>query len=216
MLKKVIKVPSDTFLRLPLEKQEKLLGAAKEEFTKYSYDSVSLNQIIKKAGISRGSFYMYFKGKEELYFYLIDRYLSQGFLLLEETLREQKGNFFPACNAFFAKALVFCSLEENRAFMKRIIENTNFYEESTQRKRKVVLQSFERLEKLIQKKDFTPLAQKHFKILCMQVFHLMMRNSFRILHQKEKVDVVLQDFSEQLLLLKDGVCRKDDVDVKTA
>lgn len=216
MRKKMRKMPSNTFLRLPLEKQDKLLTIARYEFTNFPYASVSLNQIIKKAGISRGSFYMYFEGKEDLYFYLIDRYLLQGFSIMEEVLEEEKGDFFLASVSFFAKILDFCSLEENRAFIKQTIENTTFYEESSERKRHIVLHSFEQLEKLVCQEQFTPLGKKHFRTLAMQVFHLMMRNLFRVLHQNESNKIVLQEFKEQLLLLKNGVIRKDDVDAKAA
>lgn len=60
-------MPSETFKRLPLEKQQLILDAAKKEFGSVSYHEASINKIIKDAGISRGSFYMYFNDKEDLY-----------------------------------------------------------------------------------------------------------------------------------------------------
>lgn len=53
-------MPSSTFLNLPAQKQEKLLEAATREFSQRPYNEASINQIIKDAGIPRGSFYMYF------------------------------------------------------------------------------------------------------------------------------------------------------------
>jgi len=47
--------------------KDKLLNAALDEFGKYSYKQASLNRIIKKAGISKGSFYFHFKDKKSLY-----------------------------------------------------------------------------------------------------------------------------------------------------
>lgn len=64
-------MPSQTFLNLDQEKQRKLLMAAREEFSCNSYNDVSINKIIMKAGIPRGSFYMYFKDKDELFEYLL-------------------------------------------------------------------------------------------------------------------------------------------------
>ena len=51
-------MPSSTFLNLPAEKQEKLLKAATREFSHRPFNEASINQIIKEAGIPRGSFYM--------------------------------------------------------------------------------------------------------------------------------------------------------------
>lgn len=49
------------------EKQEKIISAATKEFSKYPFKSASINRIIKKCGISRGSFYQYFEDKFDLY-----------------------------------------------------------------------------------------------------------------------------------------------------
>lgn len=61
-------MPSSTFFRLPPEKQEKLLRAARKEFARVPFADASINRIIQAADISRGSFYMYFRDKGELFF----------------------------------------------------------------------------------------------------------------------------------------------------
>ena len=65
-------MPTGTFFRLPEEKRMRLVESAWEEFTHISYADVSINKIIQAAGIPRGSFYQYFDGKEDLFFYLLD------------------------------------------------------------------------------------------------------------------------------------------------
>ena len=67
-------MPSATFYNLPEEKRERLLRAAREEFSRVPYESASVNRIIQSAGIPRGSFYMYFTDKEELFGHLMDSY----------------------------------------------------------------------------------------------------------------------------------------------
>ena len=57
-------MPSQTFFNLSKEKQEALLEAAKTEFTKVTFHDASINQIIKEAGISRGSFTCILKVKK--------------------------------------------------------------------------------------------------------------------------------------------------------
>ena len=89
-------MPSSTFLNLPAEKQEKLLEAATREFSHRPFNEASINQIIKEAGIPRGSFYMYFQDKEELFRYLLKGYVDQLFMLLEEFLLRAQGDIFQA------------------------------------------------------------------------------------------------------------------------
>ena len=89
-------MPSSTFLNLPAEKQEKLLEAATREFSHKPFNEASINQIIKEAGIPRGSFYMYFQDKEDLFLYLIKGYMDQLLMLLEEFQLQNGGDIFRA------------------------------------------------------------------------------------------------------------------------
>ena len=71
-------MPTNTFFNLPIEKREKIINAAKSEFVEYSFHDASINKIIKSAGISRGSFYMYFENKEDLFLYILDGYREEA------------------------------------------------------------------------------------------------------------------------------------------
>ncbi len=64
-------MPSNTFLNLPEDKQTRLMDAASWEFSAKPFNEVSINKIIQDAGIPRGSFYMYFQDKEDLFRYLV-------------------------------------------------------------------------------------------------------------------------------------------------
>lgn len=64
------------------ERKQEVIDAAFKEFSENGYDQASLNNILKEAGISKGTFYYHFKNKEDLYFYII------------ELLFEEKKKFF--------------------------------------------------------------------------------------------------------------------------
>ena len=51
-------MPKNLFYKLSKEKKNKLIQSAKEVFIKNNYDDVSINEIVKKAKISRGGFYL--------------------------------------------------------------------------------------------------------------------------------------------------------------
>ncbi|GAA2863774.1 hypothetical protein GCM10010472_21300 [Pseudonocardia halophobica] len=55
------------FARLPPAQQQAILGAALDEFAAHGFHDASLNRIISAAGISKGSMYYYFDGKEDLF-----------------------------------------------------------------------------------------------------------------------------------------------------
>jgi len=65
-------MPTQTFLNLPKEKQERILHAAIEEFGKRNVNEANLSNIISAAGISRGSLYQYFENKEDMYICAFD------------------------------------------------------------------------------------------------------------------------------------------------
>lgn len=89
-------MPSATFLNLPPEKRQKLLQAALEEFARAPFPQASINKIIQNAGIPRGSFYMYFTDKEELFGYLLETYRERLTRLICQTLDSRGGDLFAA------------------------------------------------------------------------------------------------------------------------
>ena len=94
-------MPSKTFFHLPAEKRERLLLAAEAEFARVPYAEASINRMIRAAGIPRGSFYMYFRDKEELFHYLLKRYQDGLLQRLERVLEEQGGDLLGALPALF-------------------------------------------------------------------------------------------------------------------
>ena len=65
-------MPTKTFLNLSEEKQNRIITASVKEFSRVPLEKTSINKIIKDAGISRGSFYMYFEDKYDLTMYLFE------------------------------------------------------------------------------------------------------------------------------------------------
>jgi len=65
-------MPKDTFFNLSDEKKNKIIAAAKVEFTENPLRKSRVSNIIKTAKIPRGSFYQYFEDLDDLYYYVID------------------------------------------------------------------------------------------------------------------------------------------------
>ena len=118
-------MPTQTFFHLPKEKQKTLLKAAINEFTQHSFENASINQIIKEASIPRGSFYMYFRDKEDLYFYLLDQsntYFQKQLLI---TVVKEQGDLFRTFECLFEVIVDYCSKKSHRLFFKQVFANIN-------------------------------------------------------------------------------------------
>lgn len=85
---------TETFLRLPEEKRKRFLDAAWEEFVSVPKAEASINQIVRRAGIPRGSFYQYFTDKEELFYYLMEKVADHLISEYRKVMRQADGDIF--------------------------------------------------------------------------------------------------------------------------
>jgi AcrR family transcriptional regulator len=69
--------PKQTFVNLPPEKRDSIVRAAVAEFAEQGYQRASLNSIVKRLGISKGSLYQYFDNKEALFLHVFDHFIQQ-------------------------------------------------------------------------------------------------------------------------------------------
>lgn len=66
-------MPRSRFEDLEPDRQERLLTAAADEFAERGYEAASLNRIIDRSGISKGSLYYYFDDKADLFATAMER-----------------------------------------------------------------------------------------------------------------------------------------------
>jgi AcrR family transcriptional regulator len=60
----------DTFSNLPADKREKIIDVSTEEFALKGYKGASINSIVKKLKIAKGSVFSYFGDKEGLFLHI--------------------------------------------------------------------------------------------------------------------------------------------------
>ena len=85
---------TETFLRLPEEKRERFVESAWEEFLRVPFEEASINKIVLKARIPRGSFYQYFGDKKELFYDLAGTMLRHLLGEYSKILRRYNGDMF--------------------------------------------------------------------------------------------------------------------------
>lgn len=70
-------MPKDTFYNLSDAKKQRIFDAAVQEFSTRRFSEASINQIVKAAGIPRGSFYQYFSDKEDIFRYMFEEIVRE-------------------------------------------------------------------------------------------------------------------------------------------
>lgn len=87
-------MPSERFYKLPQEKQDRIHQAAMKEFSSAPMEDISINRIVKEAGISRGSFYTYFEDKDDVLLYLIQEMQEKQNAYLKHCVEEMNGDLW--------------------------------------------------------------------------------------------------------------------------
>jgi AcrR family transcriptional regulator len=72
----------------PETRREEILKAALELFREEGFEKVSVESIAKKVGVAKGSFYNYFKSKEEVFEAVIADTASQNLVLVKKQLTD--------------------------------------------------------------------------------------------------------------------------------
>ena len=92
-------MPKKTFYNLPEEKRNKIIEAAKEEFSRVPIHEASIKNIVENSGIARGSFYQYFDSKEDLFDVVFEElgkfkeYISKQLYLIRKLRKKENVNF---------------------------------------------------------------------------------------------------------------------------
>ena len=74
------------------ERQQQILNAAAAVIIRLGYDKTTMNDIADEAGVSRGTVYLYFKGKEELFEALLyHEYMQYSQTWLEQIEADPRG-----------------------------------------------------------------------------------------------------------------------------
>jgi len=112
-------LPKQTFLNLPEEKKQTLNRVLMKEFSRVPLFEASISNIVKEAGIPRGSFYQYFEDKDDAFFYILNDFvikISNQFVFL---LHSHNGDLFQTMIDLYRMIIE----EENISFLKNAFLN---------------------------------------------------------------------------------------------
>ena len=83
-----------TFSRLPSDKRDRILAAAVDEFSRFGYENASINRMVGRLGIAKGSIFQYFGSKKNLYFHIFQHAVDLVRRSLKQVKFETQGEDF--------------------------------------------------------------------------------------------------------------------------
>lgn len=113
----------NTFYNLPEEKRQRITDAIFNEFAGSSGERVSINNIIKNANISRGSFYQYFDDKMDLITVVTGEFSNHMYETIANSMKESGGNVFQLPIDMFNGTMEFVQRGNNFEIYKNLFAN---------------------------------------------------------------------------------------------
>ena len=205
-------MPKQTFFHLPKDKQDTLIQAAKKEFSRVPLHEASIANIIKDAGIPRGSYYQYFEDKEDLFYYLLnltsqinnDRFIA--------TLKEKNGDIFATLIDSFQYMLHSHRTQEHKNFFKNTFLNMNYKTENIlassiyQENRK---SQYLAMVSLINTENLNVKNEQELHYILKMMIAVTFQNVIQVFDRDMNDDEAIKRYVEQIELLKRGFYKED-------
>jgi len=117
----------ETFYNLPNEKRELIEDISIEEFAEYGYDKASINRIVKKSNIAKGSFYQYFEDKRDLFKYIMERLVEEKIKYLSPILMNpMEYDFFKLVEELYISGIKFAATNPKMMLIgNRVFKNND-------------------------------------------------------------------------------------------
>jgi AcrR family transcriptional regulator len=199
--------------RQPETRRQEILDAALAVFAEKGFSSARMEDIARHAGITKGTPYLYFKSKEEIFKSLVQESIGPQILQLVQMAREFEGPT-PDLIRLVIRAIIVFLMSSNRAILPKLIiaETGNFPELARFYRTEVtdhMLAMFEGMVRRgIERGEFRDIDPKHGGRLVFQpaIFTAIWRASFGTLDSEPydyeglietHLDVVLRGFAAE-------------------
>jgi AcrR family transcriptional regulator len=190
-----------TFLNLSIEKQNRVLESARKEFSRASLKEASVANIIKDAGIPRGSFYQYFEDLEDIFYYILEVHSKEIKQRLTSNLVHYKGDIIKAFADLYQYILD--KINDNEFYFKNIFLNMDYKVE------KMFLPNLEdNLNEIIQLIDIKMLnidSRLQLIYIIEIIESLLIRNLTQSFQRNVSREKNVEIFIKELLLIKEGI-----------
>lgn len=198
-------MPSERFMRLPDEKRQLICNIAMDEFTHVPFEKVSINQIIHKAGISRGSFYTYFEDKRDLLKWVLQNTRKQWLIGCIECLKENGGNLWESSENLLLMTLEFCRKNDLVQLHQNLMMYPDFSipgppdDEEEKRDQEMIYEYVDR-------SGFRDGSKEYFKMVTNHLMLLVVCAMASYYKKMQTEEEIVKEFKKKLEMLRYGVC----------
>lgn len=192
-----------TFLNLSIEKQEKILMAAKNEFSRTALKDSSVANVIKEAKIPRGSFYQYFTDLEDIFYYILEEHSKDIKKRLSLNLVKYQGDLIKTFADLYQYIVEKINCDNNSLYFKNIFMNMDYKLE-----KKFLPNLEDNLNEIINSIDIKPLnidSRLQLIYIIEIIEAVMMHNLIQSYQRNTSKEKNIDIFVKELLLIKDGV-----------
>lgn len=198
---------SERFLRLPEEKQKAIYNAAIEEFIRMPFEKVSINKIIQKAGISRGSFYTYFEDKRELLSFVLKDTKVQWLNFCITYLKKSGGDFWGMMEAMLDKAIEFCKVNDVFRFHQNLMMYQEFTVMEMPSKREAAEIVKSRLHPLVNHSLLREETEDYFVMVMEQALFAVFSSIACYYKNPQTEKEIKEDYCKKINILRYGACK---------
>ena len=204
-------MPTERFYRLPKEKTEAIRSAAAREFMRVPPDEASINRIIRDAEISRGSFYTYFKDKNDVLMWLMGGAVKQHLRFYVTELQKNGGEIWDVLNRVLDSCILISekdgiveiigNLTKSSAFSELLRAHMDDDEKFCKSNATYVNWLYEHMDKTrcpLDRAAFYDLMEMHMLVMMMS-----MKTFFRDQKSKEEVR---EYYLRHMRILRYGIC----------
>ena len=195
-------MPSSTFFKLPVQKQEKIVRAARKELNNVPFEKLNIKNIVEEANIPRGSFYAYFHDKDDLLAYLQSETTNEILNKLAQIFHDYDGNIFKSIkNIHDSLIIYFLDTNQNlRTMFKNLYRNVDVNWFSVHEEDDKSL--YERVFHIISWEQLKISNEIEAKELITILFTLLSQSLIRSLHHEQNSSISISRFDSQLSFLE--------------
>lgn len=178
------------------------------EFSEMPDEKISINRIVRRADISRGSFYQYFDDKVDLIEVLMKTFVEQTVEGVRRAAEESDGDIFYTYERLFELIAEHADNDVNKAVLRRLVRNihaNNDLVTEYMSHRFCGISDFKNCAKHFSRERFRFQNDEDFELIMQMLTGILKNSLFNYFVVGEKYEVVLSNFRRKIEILKAGV-----------
>ena len=188
-------------------KEEQIIEAARDLFSTYGYKRVSMDEIAKKANVTKKTVYSYFKSKEDLLKYCINDEINKMKKIVEVT-EYKKFSFFKNVHNVIFRLLEYKSESK---FLKSIITESEIFGNN------VIIDNLKQIDKeirsYISRRLQEAIDKKYIEVDDVEITAFLIYKMYiALMFEWSDTKIDKQKMADTIIkILRDGLERKKDV-----